>query len=365
MERKQLTACIVTMNGASCNFGNKLQNYAAKVVLEDMGIQADTLAFQRQHNPLNIWVRMLLNRLSGYRFSPSNAGLKRSLKYAWFVKKNIHTRVMHADFWKLWEEYDFFCIGSDQVWNPEWYDDTKKEIYLLTFAKPEQKVCMAPSFGVEHLPEQWESWFREKLQAFPRLAVREQSGADLIFRLTGREAQVMIDPTMMLSAHRWRMIASPSPAREGGQRYVLTYFLGRQEPETKKQIRAIANKEGLRVLNLNTPEEETLFSADPGEFLDLVDHAELICTDSFHACVFSVLFDKPFLVYRRVDGYKDMFSRIESLLTLLHLRNRLPGAVSEADYFWHDYVQANAALDTERKRAEQFLRESLGLPLGL
>lgn len=96
--------------------------------------------------------------------------------------------------------------------------------------------------------------------------MREQSGADLILRLTGREAQVMIDPTMILSAQRWRMIASPSPAREGGQRYVLTYFLGRQEPETREQIRAIANKEGLRVLNLNTPEEETLFRQIPANF---------------------------------------------------------------------------------------------------
>lgn len=363
MREKQLRACIVTMNNASCNFGNKLQNYAAKAVLEEMGIQADTLAFQKQHDPLNIMGRMAMNRLSGYRFSPTNAGLKRSLKYSRFVKRYIPTKVVRSDFQELKDRYDIFCIGSDQVWNPEWYDDVKKEVYLLTFARPEQKVCMAPSFGVDQLPEEWEGWFREQLMTFPRLAVRERSGAELIRRLTGRDAMVMLDPTMMLPAEKWRKIASPSPARTDGERYLLTYFLGRQQPDARKQIEAIAAGENLRVLNLNSPAEEELFSTDPAEFLDLMDHAELVCTDSFHACVFSVLFDKPFLVYRRVDDYRDMFSRIDGLLTLLQLRQRLPGAVPEADIFWHDYENAYAVLETERKAARSFLRESMALPV--
>ena len=97
-----------------------------------------------------------------------------------FVQKYIPTRKIGGEYENLGLDYDYFCIGSDQVWNPEWYDDLKKEIYLLTFSRPEQKVCMAPSFGVEHLVAEWQEWFGKQLKSFPYLAVREKSGAKII-----------------------------------------------------------------------------------------------------------------------------------------------------------------------------------------
>lgn len=359
MRKKRLKACIITMNNTSCNFGNKLQNYASKVVLERMGFRVDTLAFQKQPNPINMVVRMVLNRLSGYHFTPTNAGLKRSLKYYYFVRKNIPTKKVHSNFGRLSHKYDYFIIGSDQVWNPEWYDEIKKEIYLLTFARTEQKICMAPSFGISELPEEWKDWFKENLRNFPNLGVREKSGAEIIRALTGQEAMVMVDPTMLLTAEDWRTISNISPARPADQGYILTCFLGEKQSEWISQIDSIAKHRNLRILNLLLISEPELFETAPDEFIDLIDHAALVCTDSFHACVFSILFDKPFLVYRRMDGYKDMFSRIESLLELLHLQKRMPGKVEEKDYFWHDYRETNVILEEERKKTEHFLKESV------
>lgn len=360
-KEKQLTACIVTMNNSSCNFGNKLQNYAAKVILENLGLKVDTLAFQKQPNDMGLIVRIVLNTLSGYRFAPNNAGLKRSLKYYDFVKKNIPTKRIKSNLDRLSMQYDYFCIGSDQVWNPEWYDKVKKEIYLLTFAKPEQKICMAPSFGVAQLPDEWENWFSQQLRTFPHLAVREKSGVQIIEKLTGKKAMLMIDPTMMLSAEAWRNIARRPLVRKADRKYILTYFLGDKTLECHKQIQKIAKEKNYDILNLISRDEPELFSISPDEFLYLVDHAELICTDSFHACVFSILFDKPFLVYRRKDSYKDMFTRIEALLELLHLECRFPENVMKKDYFWHDYKASYGILQNERKKTMKYLNDCLNL----
>lgn len=355
-EKKKI--CIVTMNNKSCNLGNKLQNYAVTHIFEEKGFFVQTLAFQKQRNVFYSKMLLALNCLSNYHFAKDNEGIRRGIKYSKFVEKYIPTRVMHKDFASLAVQYDFFCIGSDQVWNPEWFDNTKKEIYLLTFAKPEQKICMAPSFGVEKLPEEWEKWFSEKLLEFPKLAVRERSGAEIIKNLTGRDAVVMIDPTMMLNAEAWRKIKKTSPNRPQ-QKYILTYFLGEKSEESVKQIDKIAKANDLRVLNLLSRDETKLFSTAPDEFIDLVDHAELICTDSFHACVFSILFNKPFLVYRRTDAYADMFARIENLLSVFSLENRLPGKVAETEYFWHDYMGAYRILDVERQKVYNYLEEIL------
>ena len=65
------------------------------------------------------------------------------------------------------------------------------------------------------------------------------------------------------------------------------------------------------MLDKTTPD---IYASGPSEFIYLVSKSSLICTDSFHACVFAILFDKPFKVFKRKDDNKDMFSRIETLL---------------------------------------------------
>ena len=82
----------------------------------------------------------------------------------------------------------------------------RKDAFLLNFFDAKQKVCFAPSFGVSEIGDEWKLLFAEKLKEIPYLSVREEAGAEIIKQLTGKSAEVLIDPTLMLDANEWRKI---------------------------------------------------------------------------------------------------------------------------------------------------------------
>ena len=143
-------------------------------------------------------------------------------------------------------EKDFFVVGSDQVWNPEWYEDCKikKEMYLLTFADDSKKICFSPSFSVEKLPSKWEEWFRVNLNKFPRLSVREDTGAKIIENLTGRKAEVLIDPTLMLSKEEWKKLSADNKITE--KDYILTYFWVVEMKKDRRRFKKIFERIGYK-----------------------------------------------------------------------------------------------------------------------
>ena len=91
----------------------------------------------------------------------------------------------------------------------------------------------------------------------------------------------------------------------------------------------------------------------------MIANASLICTDSFHACVFSILFNKPFLVFERGETKANMNSRITTLLNKFNLEKRFPGRVKDNEIFNHNYEEAYRILKNERKKVEDFLRRSI------
>ena len=355
---------IVTIFDKRPNYGNKLQNYATLKVLTDMGNRVETLVSEPpRSDKYLIKLKIMIKKCLVGRLAKIPAEWGKAEAFWKFDKKYLRPsyRLLKG---KSLDRYNYFCIGSDQVWNPTWYggeNSIKKEAFLLTFAKPEQKICMAPSIGLDKLPEEWVSYFSEQWQTFPYLSVREKSGAKIIKELTGRDAQVIIDPTLMLGASDWRRIAKKSKARTLGKKYILSYFLGAQDEDNIGYIKSIADKHNFEVLELMDEDNIDLFSSGPSEFIDLVDNAELICTDSFHACVFSILFNKPFLVFDRNGKAKNIGSRISGLLTMLKLEDRLPGHVEETNIFKHDYVEAYKQLEIERKKSYSFLKMSLNI----
>lgn len=355
-------AGIVTMYyECSPNYGNRLQNYAVKRVLEKRKMDTVTYNFQNREIDLEKQVRYLAHILTGFRLTGDKRYWKvifrRQFRFERFSQKYIRTARIEktSDI----REMDYYVIGSDQVWNPIWYepgDDLLKEMYFLDFAEPRKRVCMAPSFGIEQLPEEWKPFFREKLKRFPMLSVREEAGARIIKELTGQDAFVMVDPTMLLTKEEWRKISRrPRGVKEG---YILTYFLSEKTTDAKRLLGELRGEKN--VYELLNPDCPLLEAADPSEFLWLFDHADLVLTDSFHACVFSFLFGKPFVVFdRNLDGV-NMNSRLGTLLTKFHLERKYAASGLENDIWEHDYTQGYQQLEVEREKAMEFLSKSLG-----
>lgn len=358
---------IITINEAKPNYGNRLQNYASKVVLEQFGADVSTLCFDKSIRHIRILKRKRwLHKLSFYKLSKSSDywkyDVERICAFEDFNRRYI-SQLCIDSCEHLSEEFDYFAVGSDQVWNANWYEGNslKKDLYLLTFAKPEQKICMAPSFGIDELPDAWNDYFKKQLPTFPNLLVREKSGADLIYRLTGQKAEIMIDPTLLLTAEDWLKIAQRPKNVDCNKRYILTYFLGGRSKTQDQYIQELTQKYNLTVYNLLDKSNRELFVVDPGEFVYLIAHAELVLTDSFHACVFAFLFHKPFQVFARGGTQTKMFSRIENLLTMLSLERKYAGSGLKNKLFECDYEVSLKRLESERSKARTFLNRSLGV----
>lgn len=262
-------------------------------------------------------------------------------------------------------EYDFCVVGSDQVWNPLFGDFWQ---FFLDFVPREKRISYAASISTPVIPEELQERYCKGLLGMQTLSVREQAGAKLIRELTGREAQVHVDPTLLLSAEKWRKVSRP-PAweKETKDGYLLTYFLGKRPPE----VDAIARELGLPVINLLDEEAYTHFVTGVEGFLWAFDHASLVYTDSFHGTVFSILFETPFVVTNRVgsgadDALEKMGSRIDTLLGLFGFEGR---RARQADGYRiagdpltpPDWSRCAPVLERERARSDAYLRAALSV----
>lgn len=348
------------------NIGNRLQNYAVQNVLQGLGYLVATVRYPVEYRvTLKIQLKKIVHHLSGYRFSHGNVywktlNLRKARIKSFETFNNKHICEQKIRNLSQIKEADYYVLGSDQVWNPGWYsyNTLKKDLFLLSFTKPEKKICFAPSFGIEQLPEKWKPWFRKYLADIPKLSVRENSGAKIIKELTGKDACVMIDPTLMLDRDQWNEISVKPTKINTNQPYILTYFLGGRSDETERSIKQYAEQMHALVYHLVDPEQPDMYVTGPSEFLYLVAHAKLVLTDSFHACVFSFLYGKPFLVYNRQDD-SGMMSRIETMLKKFQLERKYAASGLENDLLECDYQSGYEILKGERKKALHFLKVSM------
>ena len=163
---------------------------------------------------------------------------------------------------------------------------------------------------------------------------------------------------MLLTNDEWSKLAK-RPKQLTTDKYILNYFLGELSEQRKSEIERIARENDCEIINIldkNGPFYET----GPSEFLYLEQNAFLICTDSFHSSVFSILFNRPFIVFNREDINKSMNSRIDTLINTFKLTNRnYEGRITE-DNLNHDYSEAFKILDMKRMEAKEYLRNALG-----
>ena len=344
------------------NYGNRLQNYALVRIAEMLGYRVDTLSIEE--NTKKYWIKRGLEITSLWPLLLGLHQRERRVDLDWrrycsfkkFTQKKIPTRYCGPkSISGLPNEYRYFLIGSDQIWNPK---QLARDCDFADFAQAGQKVPVAPSFGVSQLPEQQYERIKTKLNAFCYLSARENSGVRLIEEMTGRKAQLLIDPTAVLSCSDWRDISVKPRKVDTDKPYILTYFLGGKNAEAKRQVKDIARDTDCEIYPLLDKSRPELYVSGPAEFLWLIEHAKLVCTDSFHAVMFSVLFGRPFIVYQRDGDGAGMEDRIATLLQIFHLENRLPGCVKHKDIFLCDYTDTNMVLERERKAFLRYLEKA-------
>ena len=251
-------------------------------------------------------------------------------------------------------------MGSDQVWNPEFEFPGR----FLEFAPREKRIAYAASIAVSELPPDVTDYYREKISEMPHVSIRELDGVDLVEKLTGKRPLHVLDPVFLLTADEWREVAKPpfwlnKKIYERG--YLLTYFFNGTPPE---QVKALAAKLNLPVINLFDMRCFDHYITGVEEFLYLIDHATLICTQSFHGTSFAMIFKRPFILYSVQHSYMiNRFSRIESLLKLFGLSKRATDTnlnLRLTDPLTIDFTRRDEVLPRERDKAFKFLEQALG-----
>lgn len=269
--------------------------------------------------------------------------------------------------------YDAYIAGSDQIWNPR--NNNGESIYFLDFAASGVlRIAYAPSFGVAKLSEKFREQYRCLLKKFDSLSAREVTGATIIQELFGgQKIPVVLDPTFLVDAEKWRTMAV---GKERDFRYVVCYQVGKNSQlRTKIQNTAkkIAKHIGGRIIWIGDPGYMRLkrpwsdgWDAGPAEFLHLIDHADFVVTNSFHALAFSLIFHKEFLMITRSETAmleSSLDSRQRDLLHRLHLDARWITSLNEdAQIEAIDYEIVEKILEKERAFSRNFLLSALRNP---
>lgn len=363
------------------NIGNRLQNYALQSVLRGDGHDVSTLPVEpwrsadyslgdqwwdlaveraRRARGLGPWGSMRLAAQTAEarltrRPSDDLDRLRREALEA-FTRDRIPLSPHHiwgpGDGEAVAEHYDVFVVGSDQVWNPDL--TLCCPTYFLTFAPIAKRVAYAPSFGLSTLPPRAARTTKGWLAEIPRLSVREESGATLIRRLAGRDVPVVLDPTMIIGTGQWTALAHETEAVAQGPS-IAHCFLTQPPRQRLREIEQLGERNGFQVIDVLRPQAPSLSNTGVQAFVRAILDADLVLTDSFHATVFSILLERPFLAFPK--GRRS--SRIQSLLGLTQLDDRLVESVPRMIPPAPSWEHARRAVARERARSLGFLLEAV------
>lgn len=355
---------IITLSGLT-NYGNRLQAFALSKVLENLKFKPVLICYcetglkvflkerVKRNRVLLLCLTFLLGVLRRNKLAFIFGKCKRLNLFSAFSSK-MKDKVVFSDSNRI----DYYVCGSDQIWNPNFAGQSS---YFAAFATKEKRISYAASFGISELPENVADRYKQNLLDMKCISVREKAGADIVKELTGREAPVLVDPTFLLDVNEWKLI-SKKPKFNIPDKYILTYFLGTPSEETDAYIKNLAAENDMEIISLKKYKEDNYwYGTGPAEFIWLVENASIVCTDSFHASVFSILMDSPFVVFRRFYKDNDMHSRIESLLSMFELTDRFYEQIQKGNEFKKDYNHVHEILKNEREKAIFFLKNALNV----
>lgn len=316
------------------NYGGILQCYALQTILKRMGHDVKVLSKPRYgiryYLMLPFIVFRNLFRRIFYReyvriFELDDYILCENTDT--FIKKYIRKDIRRKFDNSITKKYDIVIVGSDQIWRPKYSSNI--ECAFLSFLKDDniKRISYAASFGVDDCEYTKEQLLKcsSFLKKFNAVSVREYSGISLCENYFGVDAVEVLDPTLLLSADDYRELINDTVTKPS-KGNMLVYILNKTE-EKINLVNRIAAERGLTPFWLDSPDEQNekislreCVKMSVEQWLRSFDEAEFVFTDSFHGCVFSIIFKKQFLA---IGNEERGISRFLSLLNLFSLEERL------------------------------------------
>lgn len=227
-------------------------------------------------------------------------------------------------------------VGSDQIWKPSYFKNIEDAFLNFAIDWTVKRIAYAPSLGSStwNYTQKQTDICKQLIKKFDIITVRENDSIELLKNNLGVAAKWVLDPTLLLERNDYLNLIKDTPQSKGN---LLVYLLD-ISPEKKALVNRVAKEKGLIPFYVSAnPENYHLEIEDRiqppiEQWLKGFDDAKLVITDSFHACVFSVIFHKPFLVLGNVKRGQGRF------LSLFNILN-LPGKIlTEVNKYCDQYL---------------------------
>lgn len=310
------------------NYGAELQGYAlARFLNNQKDVNAEVInycneAIYNSNRPKKFnekgTIKQKIKRILAWKAAKERWDKFREFENNYMPLSNNEYNIENIG--EIKEQYDRYIIGSDQVWNLDLNGDDIT--FFLPFIEDKDRIfTYAASFGYEQIPEKHYKRTKDEVIKLKHFLMREQSGLNIIKNLSEIKPEIVLDPTLLLESNEWFEFIRKNQYSKFA--YILLYLVDKDNTDMWRFVKDYAKKNNLKILwitplrNFDKPGIK-IRTAGPDEFMNLIYHAELIVTGSFHAVCFSLQYSKNFL-YVMKD--KNKASRITNLLELLCLNN--------------------------------------------
>lgn len=365
------------------NYGSILQCFATKRFLESNGNKSVVLDYNVSNDLITKVVRRVKNIIkivfmSSYRkqrtsikqkkglFPPSGLSLKtkeymNKWVYSFLDVQNVSEKEMKNKYWQ--KQYNFFIVGSDQVWKMDYLEDS---FCFLTFAPRNKRIALAASFGICEIPKYKQKNLNKALNNFDYVSVREETGVEIVKKYSNTRVCRIADPTFIYNADEWRSFAQD--AIVPSQKYILVHFLNEPNESALESMVWLSEQLDLDIVALgykydafNNLKRFVYMDGGPWEYISMIDHAEFVLTDSFHSSIFSINFDKRFFVFHRNYSVSKQTSRISDLLKRFSMEDRLIENVDALKniYLKNQPAETRIILQKERATIRDYIQKSI------
>lgn len=369
------------------NYGSQLQSYATTVELARRNIDFEIIRYKKKTTPLLLIKSLprLLNpifindRIIETSQKKMMLKLHPQLAQDNAVRNAAFDKFSQSRFKKLSpvyygyeqlkeqsKKYTAVMVGSDQLWSPS---GITSNFYNLMFADDNTvKISYATSFGVSQINPKYHKIYNTFLNRLDFISVRENSGKKIVEELSSNKAEVVCDPVILLDAKQW--LKEIPNKRLYDEPYIFAYFLGKSA-EYRDAVTKFAKQKDLKIVtephmdSYNKADENfgdyTPFDIGPAEFVNLIRNAEYVFTDSFHGSVFSMLYQKQFLVFNRYsdNSSSSKNSRIDSFCKNYGLSDRrYNGNIADVENKIN-YEDVLGKVDEHRQKSKAFLDRAL------
>ncbi len=311
------------------NFGSGLQAFALQQLLLDLGYDVSIINYRNPDIDYHVWWKDVIKYLLHNTIGFCN---KKIYSYTSQAAKKYQARYLRQTERFSEPQYlanavkDYFCMiyGSDQIWAPNAYNPIYMGAYVPSGIR---KISYAASVGLNFIPDNLLKEYTDNLSSFHSVSVRENEGKSLLKNCCGIDAEVVLDPTLMINADVYRNMLKPVDNIKG--KFVYCYFLNK-EHKYRKTVEDYAHKHNLQIIGSSDKDSDSewmnrLINIGADQFLWLINNAEAVFTDSYHGSIFSLLFHKNFWTFVRFDESSPICqnSRIRQLQSHFNIQHRI------------------------------------------